>query len=67
MESRERYHLSLRKQTIDDFIINRRMKTKSNTNNSFTLEINPNDLEIDQNYKNHIIKDLVNYNLILGK
>lgn len=58
MESRERYNLSLRKQNIEEYIFNRRIKT-NNTNKSLTFEINPYDLDIDSTYKDFQITDIV--------
>jgi hypothetical protein len=59
MESRERYNLTLRKQTIEDFIFKKRIKYNQDTESTSNLEINPNDLNIDSSYKNYLIKDLV--------
>jgi hypothetical protein len=60
MESRERYNLSLRKQNIEDFIFKKRIKSSTNdTEITSSIEINPEDLNIDPSYKNYEIKDIV--------
>ncbi len=57
LETRERNHLELRKQKLDDFILKKRLKTSQVE--KFTLEIDPKKLNIDTKFLPKGIESMV--------
>jgi hypothetical protein len=67
IETREKINLTLRKQTIQDFIFKKRIKSISDDKNVSSLDINPEELDIEPHYKDFRISNLVITILTIGK
>ena len=67
VETREKMNLTLRKQTIEEYILKKRMKISLEVNSPLSLEINPEQLDIAAQYRDFRISNLVINILTIGK